>query len=92
VNLKDAGGRVPIQTGDPNMPYRLVDFPPRDEFDKLLKRVAPANRDKYWEILKKRASGSTLAQAGGLYNLTSERVRQMEAKFIRLLRLSLDDQ
>ncbi len=91
MNLKDAGGRVPIQTGDPNMPYRLVDFPSREDFDKLLKKVAPDNREKYWAILKKRAEGGTLSEAGNLYGLSKERVRQMEAKFIRLLRLSFND-
>jgi DNA-directed RNA polymerase sigma subunit (sigma70/sigma32) len=90
VNLKDAGGRVPIKTDDPNMPYRLVDFPDRAAFDKLLAKVAPANRDKYWAILKKRAEGATLTDAGGLYGLSRERVRQMETKFMRLVRLSLD--
>lgn len=91
MNLKDAGGRVPIETGDLTMPYKLVDFPSREDFDKLLKKVAPANRDKYWFILKKRSEGATLSEAGSLYNLSRERVRQMEAKFIRLLRLSFND-
>lgn len=88
MNLKDAGGRVPLETGDPNMPYRIVDFPSREEFDTLLRRINPDNRDKYWAILKKRADGATLSEAGQLYGLSKERVRQMEAKFLRLMRLA----
>lgn len=89
MNLKDTGGRVPIQTGDPDMPYRIVDFPSREEFDTLLRRINPDNRDKYWAILKKRASGATLSDAGQEYGLTKERVRQMEAKFLRLMRTAV---
>ena len=89
MNLKDAGGRVPLETGDPDMPYRIVDFPSREEFDTLLRRINPDNRDKYWAILKKRADGATLSQAGQDYGLTKERVRQMEAKFLRLMRLAV---
>ncbi len=88
MNLKDAGGRVPLQTGDPDMPYRLVDFPSRDQFDKLMPRLSQASRDKYWTILTKRAAGATLSESAVEYGVTKERVRQIEAKFLRLMRLS----
>ena len=88
MNLRDAGGRVPLETGNPDMPYKVVDFPTREDFDKLLKRIAADNREKYWAILKKRAGGATLSEAGQEYGLSKERVRQMEAKFLRLMRLS----
>lgn len=86
MNLKDAGGRVPIQTGDPDMPYRIVDFPTKEEFDKLMPRISQASRDKYWDILKRRAGGATLTESASEYGVTKERVRQIEAKFLRLMR------
>jgi len=88
MNLRDAGGRVPLETGNPDMPYKVVDFPTKEDFDKLLKRIAADNREKYWSILKKRADGATLSEAGQEYGLSKERVRQMEAKFLKLMRLS----
>ena len=85
MNLRDAGGRVPLRTGDPNMPYKVVDFPTREEFDTIMKVIPAKTREKYWHILKKRADGATLSEAGSDYKLTRERVRQVEAKFIRLM-------
>lgn len=85
MNLRDAGGRVPIETGDPNMPYRVVDFPSREEFNNIMGTIPEKTREKYWNILKKRAGGATLLQAGQDYGLSKERVRQIEARFIRLM-------
>jgi hypothetical protein len=39
----------------------------------------------YWDILNRLSSGMTMEQAGQPYALTRERVRQIEAKFVRSL-------
>ena len=84
MNLKEGRGLVPIQTNNPTMPYMLVKFPDRELFDTLfVKSTPPATLSKYWDILKERAEGATLADAGKGYGLSRERVRQIEAKFIR---------
>lgn len=84
MNLKEGKGLVPIQTNDKLSPYRLVEFPDRDTFNELFhKSIPPATLSKFWDILKCRAGGSTLADAGKAYGLSRERIRQIEAKFIR---------
>jgi hypothetical protein len=83
MNLRLAKGKVPIR-GKGETPYLLIDFPDRKLFDKLFAKVHGDNREKYWNILKNRSLGLTLADAGQPYALTRERVRQIEAKFIRL--------
>ena len=87
MNLRQAGGKVPIQTGDSLHPYQLVDFPSRKVFDSLYSQwVGAQSRDKYWQVLTRRAAGAMLDEAGRPYGLTKERVRQIEAKFLRLMR------
>lgn len=85
MNLKNCGGRVPIVNhGD--TPYLLVDFPTKEVFHGLYSGHVPlANQERYWEILQRRKAGATLEAAGKPYAMTRERVRQIEAKFIRLL-------
>lgn len=74
---------MPIQ-GRGDTPYLMVDFPDKEAFDKLYSRVHGNNKDKYWDILTKLSAGATMQDAGKPYALTRERVRQIEAKFIRL--------
>jgi hypothetical protein len=83
MNLRLAKGKVPIQ-GKGETPFLLIDFPDRKLFDNLFAKVHGDNREKYWNILRNRSLGSTLVEAGKPYALTRERVRQIEAKFIRL--------
>lgn len=85
MNLRLANGKVPIRWhGD--TPYILVDFPSKTAFIDLYSRsVRKENILKYWKILKARANGATLEEAGKPYGIGKERVRQIEAKFIRLL-------
>ena len=86
MNLRLTGGRVPIQTGDLNAPYVLIDFPTREVFDSLYSHhLRAGSRDKYWDVLTRRKGGATLKEAGKPYAMTAERVRQVEAKFIRLM-------
>ena len=86
-NLRLYGGRVPLLTGDADHPVKLVDFPTREVFDSLYgKRVKGENLQRYWEMLTARAKGASLADAGRSQAITRERVRQIEAKFLRLMR------
>jgi hypothetical protein len=86
MNLKQGGGRVPIPTNDKDHPYVLIDFPSRKEFDSLYgNRVTESGRERNWDVLTNRSKGATLLQAGAPYSLTRERVRQIEAKFMRIL-------
>jgi DNA-directed RNA polymerase sigma subunit (sigma70/sigma32) len=46
-------------------------------------------REKYWNVLKMRADGHTLQSVGNTYTLTRERIRQIEARFLRKVATSL---
>ena len=87
MNLKQGNGLVPIRTKSGTAsPYLLVAFPDKDTFKRLYRSsITEATIEKYWAILKARAGGSTLQEAGFFYGLSKERVRQIEAKFIRSL-------
>ena len=86
MNLKQGNGLVPIRTNDALSPYKLVEFPDKGTFGTLFHAtVTPVTVDKYWEILKRRAGGSTLEEAGNPYKLSRERVRQIEAKVLRMV-------
>lgn len=86
MQLKQGDGRVPIRSDNPNMPYIMIPFPSRGEFDSLWgKRVAGGSKERYWSVLTKRAQGATLTDAGQEVGISGERVRQIEAKFISLI-------
>jgi len=86
-NLRLYGGRVPVATGHPDNPILLVDFPSREAFGALYgKRVKGENVERYWEMLRARAQGAPLTEAAKAHGITRERVRQIEAKFLRLMR------
>ena len=87
MNLRDSEGRVPVHTGCPTNPYILVEFPTFPEYIALHKRRVRAELlYKYFDILKRRRLGMSLIDAGKPHKLTKERVRQIEAKFLRLFR------
>jgi len=89
MNLKDSGfGKVPIFVGG-ETPIKLVDFPARETFDEMYYRIKAERRDIYWKILVMRNSGHTLQSVADAYNLTKERIRQIEAKFLRKVKVSL---
>lgn len=75
---------MPIR-GRGETPFLMVDFPDRELFNKLFARVHGNNRDKYWSIVNCLKDGATMQEAGKPFALTRERVRQIEAKFIRLV-------
>ena len=85
MNLKQGNGKVPIEVGG-ETPWLLVPFPTREEFDELYTPlVTKKSGNKYFEILTARSRGYTLQGAGAAFNVTRERVRQIEAKFQRLM-------
>ena len=84
MNLRLAKGKVPIK-GRGDTPYLMVNFPDRELFNKLFAGVHGDNRDKYWNIVNLLRSGAFMREAGKPYALSRERVRQIEAKFIRLV-------
>lgn len=87
MNLRDSEGRVPVHTGSPTNPYILVDFPTFPEYCSLYKRRVRAELlYKYWDVLNRRKDGMSLLDAGRPHHITKERVRQIEAKFLRLFR------
>ena len=89
MNLKNCKGKVPVFVGG-DTPYKLVDFPTREQFDKMYKSNNKNLRDKYWNVLKMRSEGHTLLNTGSVYTLTRERIRQIEARFLRKVRVSLE--
>jgi hypothetical protein len=83
MNLRLAKGKVPIQ-GRGETPFLLIDFPSMEVFKKTYKGHT-RNIEMYWDILNRLSSGMTMVEAGQPYALTRERVRQIEAKFVRSL-------
>ena len=86
-NLRLYGGRVPVETGDPTHPIRLVEFPTFEQFRELYgNQVKGDNLPRYFRMLTARANGATLTDAAKAEGVTKERARQIEAKFLRLMR------
>jgi len=85
VNLRLTGGKIPINTGNDRHPIMLVDLPDRGLFDSLFKYLRPEGKDKYWDILTERLSGKTLTEVASSRGVTKERVRQIEARILRVL-------
>jgi hypothetical protein len=85
-NLRTHNGRVPVGTNDPDHPIRLVDFPTQAEFNQLYgNRVTGESLGRYYAMLSARAAGATLTAVAHDYGITKERVRQIEAKFLRMM-------
>ena len=89
MNLRNAKGKVPVHTGSDTQPFLLVDFPTFAEDCSLFRRRVKAELlYKYWSVLQRRSQGMTLVDAGRPHYITKQRVRQIEAKFLRLFRES----
>lgn len=82
MNLRLAKGKVPIR-GRGETPFLLVDFPSMEVFKKIYKGHNK-NIGMYWDIVNRLSNGMTMVEAGQPYALSRERVRQIEAKFVRL--------
>lgn len=92
MNLRNSNGMVPIRTNDIERPWLLVPFPDRKKFADLFsvgKRGPAVDIEKYWAVLTKRKEGASLPETAAQFGITKQRVRQMEAKFLRLAELSL---
>jgi hypothetical protein len=88
MNLRLCQGKVPIWVGG-DSPYILVNFPDRETFDGLYPRYTKGvSRDKYWAVLMARTNGATFVEVGKKFNITRQAARQIEAKFLRLMRES----
>jgi len=88
MNLRDGDGKVPVYVGGQS-PYVLAEFPDFPEYCSLYRRRVRAELlYKYWDILNRRKDGMSLLDAGRPHHITKERVRQIEAKFLRLFRES----
>jgi hypothetical protein len=86
MNLRDGDGKVPVYVGGQS-PYVLAEFPDFPEYCSLYRRRVRAELlYKYYDILQRRRDGMSLLDAGKPHKLTKERVRQIEAKFLRLFR------
>ena len=89
MNLKTCKGKVPVFVGG-DVHYKFVDFPTREQFDLMFKSNNKTLRDKYWGVLTMRSQGHTLIAVGEAYTLTRERIRQIEARFLRKVAVSLE--
>ena len=85
MNPRLTGGKIPIQTGNDRHPIMLVDLPDRELFESLFKHLRPEGKERYWNILTERLSGKTLTEVASARGVTKERVRQIEAKILRVL-------
>ena len=86
MNLKQGNGKVPIRNNTGDSPYILVDFPTKEVFLSLYNsRTTPEFGEKYWNILNHRIAGATLLECAKNNAVSRERVRQIEAKFMRLM-------
>jgi len=84
VNLKQGEGRVPIKVGG-ETPWLLIDWPTKEQFWGLWGKTPEVCIDQYWTILKARSEGFSLQKAATPFKLSRERVRQIEARFQRLM-------
>lgn len=84
INLRLCKGKVPIHnTGNVDV-IVLVDFPSKEVFDELYKKTHTQHQiDRMYGILQKRLAGHTLSDCGKEYDISKERVRAIEAKFLR---------
>jgi len=89
MNLKLCNGKVPVFVGG-DSPYKLVDFPTKEVFDELMRPSNQVLKDKYWNVLRMRADGHSLTDVGKTYALTRERIRQIEARFLKKVASSLE--
>ena len=86
MNMRAHNGRVPLRTTDPDSPIRLVDVPSKEVFNELFgNRVTAAHLERAYLIMQGRLGGSTLRQLASTTGISVERIRQIEAKFLRAL-------
>ena len=86
MNMRAHNGRVPLRTTNPDSPIRLVDFPSKEIFNEVFgNRVTAAHLERAYLIMQGRLGGSTLRELATTTGISTERIRQIEAKFLRAL-------
>ena len=76
--------KIAIPTHDPHQPVMFIDWPVRAQLaDMYSSRVKGERLDVYWDIVNMRRNGETLDTVGRFYGISRERVRQIEAGFVR---------
>lgn len=86
MNLSQGNGKVPIEVGG-ETPYLLVDWPDRETFNSLWgSRTPQRNIETYHQMLTLRKDGAKLREVGAQFSVTRERVRAIEARFLRLMK------
>ena len=86
MNLSQTNGKVPIWVGG-ETPWLLIDWPDRETFEGLWGvRTPQANIQNYWDMLVLRKDGAKLREVGAKFSITRERVRAIEARFLRLMK------
>jgi hypothetical protein len=84
TNLRLYGGKVPLRNSGNVDLIILVDFPTKEVFQVIYKKYHNADSiEKHYSIVKMRAAGHSLSECGKAFDLTKERIRQIEAKFLR---------
>lgn len=87
MSLKSYGGKVPIKTNDEEHPIKLIDFPSREVFESIYhKRVKGENIGRYYNMMFARSKGATMPEIAKIHAISRERVRQIEIKFLRMMR------
>ena len=84
INLRLCNGKVPIRnTGNVDI-IILVDFPTKEVFQEMYRKYhSAASIDKHYAVVRMRADGNTLEVCGKHFGITKQRVREIEAKFLR---------
>jgi hypothetical protein len=84
LNLKQGEGRIPINVGG-ETPWLLIDWPSKETFWGLWGKTPEECIGQYWTILQARSGGFSLQESGMPFSLSRERVRQIEARFQKLM-------
>ena len=84
TNLRLYGGKVPLRNTGNVALFILVDFPTKEVFSVIYKKhYRQEYIDKHYSILQMRIAGNSLTDCGKAFGVSKQRVKQIEAKFLR---------
>ena len=84
MNLRLFNGKVPIRNSGNVDLIILVDFPTKEVFQEMYRKYHnPASIEKHYSVVKMRAAGHTLEACGKHFGISKQRIRSIEAKFLR---------